>query len=677
MKIPIDWLKEFTDFEASPQELCEKLSMQGVESTLIEKDEIEIEVLPNRGDCLSVIGIAREVSAAFDKPLKACEFQLKESEQDINSYIKIEVNDPKSCPLYVGRVILNVKIQESPSWLKERLIKSGLRPINNIVDATNYVMLESGQPFHAFDLDKIDGKKIVVRESNKKEKIISLDNIERELAEGTVVIADNDGVVAIAGIMGGKKCEVTEGPKNILLEAAYFDPSKINKASKALKLRSESSNRFEKGIDFGAVAKNLDRLASLIIEISGGISTKGRIVVKKENREPKEIILRLFRIKRILGIDIPKENIIKILINLGFVVNSNHEVLNVRAPLFREKDIEREIDLIEEIARIWGYEKIKETLPAINNISSLDSSAQEVLKKEKIVKEILISSGFSEAQTFSMVDAKLLNKSGFSQNKVIKITNPLVDEMSLLRCSLIPGLLSAASFNLNRHISNVQLFEIGRVFYLLNNEVQEKNILSGISVGSVWRGIIEKDKINEDFYFFKGIIENILNVFEVNVNWEKSKGKEFLSAPESTDILFDNRNIGFLGKLDRNIQNNFSFINEVYLFRLDLDALYEIKKEFKKFNPIPKFPSVRRDIAMFIPENLTHQEIHDSILSSGGSVIEKIELFDRFAGKGKTSLAYSVVYRDKNKTLTDEEVNPIHEKILKNLVEKLKVEIRK
>lgn len=675
MKIPIDWLKEFIDFDASPQELCDKLSMQGVESTLIDKEVIEIEVLPNRGDCLSVIGIAREVSAAFDKPLKAREFQLKESGENIDSFVNIEVNDPKSCPLYTGRVISNVKIEGSPPWLKERLIKSGLRPINNIVDATNYVMLETGQPFHAFDLDKIDGRKIIVRESNKKEKIISLDNIERELPEGAIVIADNDSAVAIGGIMGGKKCEVAEGTKNILLEAAYFDPSKINKASKALKLRSESSNRFEKGIDFELISKNLDRLASVIIKISSGISAKGQIIIKNENREPKEIILRLFRIKKILGIDIPKENIVKILRNLGFEVNDNQEVLNVRAPLFREKDIEREIDLIEEIARIWGYEKIKDTLPAINNISISDGSSQDTLKKEKKVKEILISSGFSEVQTFSMVDAKLLSKSGISENNTIKITNPLVDEMALLRPSLISGLLNAVSFNLNRQISNVCLFEIGRVFNV--SEVREKNILSGISIGSVWRGVIEKDKINADFYFLKGIIENIINIFSGKSEWRSKSDERFLDRSESSEILFNNKKIGFLGKLNNGIQNNFSFLNNVYVFELDLDFLFGIKQKFKKFDPIPKFPSVRRDIAMFIPENLTHQEIYDSILLSGGSVIEKIELFDRFAGKGRTSLAYSIVYRDKNKTLTDEEVNTIHEKILKNLVEKLKVEIRK
>ncbi len=677
MKIPYDWLKEFVDLNEPAAKVAEAISMSGTEVSSVSGNVIEVDILPNRGDCLSVIGIAREVCAALDKKMKPQKIALKESSEPVSKYASVEVKDADLCPRYMARVIRGVKISDSPSWMQKRLLDAGVRPINNIVDVTNYVMMELGQPLHAFDLDLLEGAKIIVRRAQSGEKVTTLDGVERQLSKDDLVIADAKKAVAIAGIMGAGNSEINPGTKNILLESAFFSPVSVNRTSKNLKIRTEASVRFERGVDLAGVQSALDRAAALMAELSGGSAAKGSVDVKSGERKPASVKLRLSRVSKVLGIEIPKQKAVSLLKNLGFEVRESGADLDVTVPSWRAGDIEREIDLIEELARLHGFDKIGETFTFIRTESAEDDKVLSALKKERLLKQRLASLGFLEAKTYSMTGETLFKKAGLDISSAVKVANPLIEEMTHLRTSIIPGLLEAAQYNINRGAANAALFEVGAVFSKNAAGLKEKQVVSGLLYGSVLKGIVEKDRIKEDFYFLKGIVDDIFDLYGACCMEYLPSADIRITEGKGAEIFYKGGKIGFVGEVKGAISANFDMHKPVYVFEISMDHLNSVVPETSRNLELTKFPSIRRDIAMYIPAGLTHEDIEELILSEGGSLIEMVELFDRYAGKDKTSLAYSVIYRSKEKTLTDEEVNFVHEKILSALENNLKVEIRK
>lgn len=677
MKIPYDWLKEFVDISEPAEKLAEALSMSGTEVSSVSGNVIEVDILPNRGDCLSVIGIAREVCAALDKKMRPQKAALKESDELVSKYASVEVKDADLCPRYMARVIRNVKISDSPSWMQKRLLDAGVRPINNIVDVTNYVMLELGQPLHAFDLGLLEGAKIIVRRAQSGEKVTTLDGVERQLSKDDLVIADAKKAVAVAGVMGAGNSEINTATANILLESAFFSPVSVNRTSKNLKVRTEASVRFERGVDIAGVSNALDRAAALMAELSGGSVAKGAVDVRSAPKKPVAVKLRLSRISKVLGIEIPKPKALSLLKNLGFEVRENGADLDVTVPSWRAGDIEREIDVIEELARLYGFDKIGETFTFIRTESADDDKVTTALKKERLLKKRLVSLGFSEAKTYSMAGAELFKKAGVDISSALRISNPLIEDMTHLRTSLIPGLLEAAQYNLRHGAGDVALFEAGAVFGKKDAGTKEKQVVGGILYGSVLKGVVEKDRIREDFYFLKGILDDIFDLYGSCCVEYLPTTDEKISGGMGAEIFCKGEKIGFVGQVREDIASAFDMTKPAYVFEVSMDYLNSVRPDISKDLDLPRFPAVRRDIAMYVPSGLTHREIEERIMSDGGNLVEAVELFDRYLGKDRTSLAYSVIYRSKEKTLTDEEVNFVHEKILSALENNLKVEIRK
>jgi phenylalanyl-tRNA synthetase beta chain len=617
---------------------------------------LDIDVLPNRGDCLSILGVAREVSAVTGNKLKNPKSEKRNTKQYQNpkSKIQIEVKDKELCPRYMARMVENVSVGESPEWLKNRLLLAGLRPINNVVDATNYLLMELGQPMHAFDAGKINGQKIIVRCARPGEKIITLDGMEHKLEKDRLVIADDQRPVALAGVMGGANTEVSDSTTTVLLESAYFDPTSINKTSKATKLRTEASIRFEKGVDWEMVEDALDRAAVLIAELSGGKVTSYKVDLKAKDRKPKVLELRQERLNKILGTRVPLGEAAKILVKLGFTrlrlldaarSSGGQGKLRVGVPLWRAGDIEREIDLIEEVARIRGYDRIPVTLPR---------AAGEVTEDKKYIflkkiREILIGCGLFEAQTFSLVDPKMAGEGA------VKLANPMAPEESVLRTEMLPSLLRAISHNLRRQVEDVKLFEIGKVFISRGKGLpEERLVLAGALT-------------NIDFLGLKSIIENLLG--ELSSKLESTAKPEYHPGQSAAVIGRSGKLLGNFGRLHPDLK----FSREVFVFEFGIEALLGEAQAAKRYKPLPKYPKVERDIAMFVPLGVTSRQIVEVIRQAGGELVEEVALFDRY----QNSQAYRISFRDPRKTLTDEAVNEKFQSIQDALTNKLKVQIRK
>jgi phenylalanyl-tRNA synthetase beta chain len=666
MRVPIDWLKELVDFKVGPDKLAEMLTMGGLETVLEPGNILEIDIIPNRSDCWSVRGVAREVAALTKSRVASHESKVKEMEKKAGQVLKVDVRDKDLCPHYMARVIENVKIKESPKWLVERLENAGIRCINNVVDVTNYLLLELGQPMHAFDADLIAEHTIVVRRARPEEKIKTLDGQEHALEHDMLVIADTEKAIALGGVMGGSNSEVSETTTTIILESAFFDPVSIHKTSKLLKIRSESSVRFEHGVDWNAVEEAVDRGAAMIAELSGGSVLKGKIDVKAKERHPKVVALRTERVNKLLGTNLSKTQMHEILKRLGFDIQG-HKVL---IPLFREADIYREIDLIEEIARIHGYGKIEATMPS-TAFPGKGIDHEDIFRNK--VREIMTGCGLIETQTYSMIGPKDFEKTGLEVGQAIKVANPMNIEESCMRTMLLPSLLNVLQHNLNRQLENVFVFEVGKIYLPLQESddsnrrlPQEKWMLCAAATGSPFMSELDKGEV--DYSYLKGIVENLFASVGLSDYTFEESGHHLLQPGRGAATS----DLGILGELHPEISKNYGFDKRVCFFEIDLDALFKLLKKDKRYRPLPKFPSVSRDIAMFVPEDVRNQMIVDLIKEEGGNLVEGVYLFDKY----KDSLAYRIVYRNPEKTLTDEEVNTKHDKIVKAVVSKLNVRIR-
>jgi len=631
---------------------------------------LDIDVLPNRIDVLSIIGVAREIGAILNRKVRQPITRAKETAEDTGKAVKISVKDKDLCPRYMARVIKSVKIKSSPEWMQERLIACGMRPINNIVDITNYVLLEMGQPLHAFDLDLLKEKTLIVRKALKGEKITTIDGEKRELG-GCLVIADAQKPIAVAGVMGGANTEVVDSTKDILLESAYFDPKTIHKAEKYLKLRTESSIRFDRGVDWDGVEAALDRVASLMEQLAGGKILAGKVDIKSKDRKPKKITLRPKRVNDILGTNLKMPEISSILKRLGFKVKGT----SIEIPLFRAGDIEREIDVIEEIARIHGYEKIPVTLPDLK-IKSIKGITEDQVKR---IKTILIDAGFNEAITYSMLPPSGDLGIGEKRGEPIKILNPISEDLSVMRTSILPSLLNVLKFNMNRQIEDVNVFEVGKIFYREKGTNIEKAELAAVMYGKrTYRYDGKSD--NTDFFQVKKIVEDILAYLGAVCELKENSLPGYHPS-RSAAIYKKEKMIGVFGELHPDAARKLEIDKPVYVITINLDEVLNIKKLPPKFKEIPSYPAIKRDIAMIVPYGVSNNAIVGEIKVSGGELVEEIILFDKYEGgqidKGYYSLAYSVTYRNPNRTLTDEEVNAKHEGISLNLAKKLGVKIRK
>lgn len=676
MKVTYSWLKDFVDIKIAPKTLADKLTMAGLEVTSLEQrggDFIfEIEITSNRPDWLSVIGIAREVAAITGKKLK--EHKQAARVKDIPSIgdFSINIDDKKDCPLYTAKIIREVKVAESPEWLKSRLELVGCRSVNNIVDITNYVLFELGEPLHAFDLDKLSSAAICVRRAEKNEKITTIDGQEKILNPSILVIGDKEKALAIAGVMGGRDTEVTAATKNILLEAASFNPVVVRKARQELGLQSESAYRFERGINSGIVGIASQRAAGLIEEIAGGRCVLAR-ASKFSKTKTSCINLETQKAGKILGVDIQPAKIKKILTVLGFKVRQKSKnIFAVDAALHRQ-DVNSEVDLIEEIARISGYEFIPTTLP---------KAAPRLIPCAKgefvsSVKSMLIGLGLNEAITYSLIDRDLLKnfekEEGFNE---IEILNPLSIEQGILRPTLLPGLISSVACNLNQKQEYINIFEIANVFKGNGLRPIEELVL-GVCLCGTKTMLLEQGVIKEEvsLLYIKGILEALFERAGI-------KDYNFNAKGDSFDIVTGgNEKIGMMARVNKGALDRAGIKNkEVFYLELSLDKVFSLAQLKKKFVPSPRYPGIARDISFVLKESVSVKEVMAAMQERGRPLLRDIKITDYYKGKqiasGSRGLTVSCSYRSDERTLTEPEISPMHASICKALTESFGAIIR-
>ena len=640
----------------------------------------ELEITPNRPDCLSHIGIARELSAYYGKELKYPETEIKsEISEKTSDNVKVSIEDSNLSRRYVTRILKNVTVKESPKWLKERIESVGLRSINNIVDVSNFILMEMNHPNHVFDLDKIEGNEIKVKSAVKGDKLVTLDDQERELEDGDIVICDSKKILALGGVMGGLDSEVTDNTKNILLEVAQFNPQNVRKTSRRLTLSSDSSYRFERGIDVEDSIKVINRLANLIQEVAGGEILNGYVDVYPVPHENKVAELNFERLNRFVGKVIPREKVIEILRNLEIDVKDNGETLTLTAPSYRG-DLELEQDYFEEVIRMYGFDNIENILPRvdINKNSTLDTT-----KLTDRVKTICASVGLKEVINYSFIPKDALQKlkfTGVSEDKLIDISNPITEDFVTMRPTLLYSLIKNAKDNMNRNVSNIRFFEVSRTF-----EKAEELAKEDIKVGIILAG--ENDKtlwnpkpVHYDFYDLKGIVEEIFSKLKFqSFSIKRSVQTEFHPG-RSADIFVGKEYIGSFGEIHPDVLENFGLNKKTVLvaeFNIELIKKY-INKPFV-YQGIVKYPAVPRDLALVMNENILVGDVLKTIEKIDKKV-EKVELFDIYQGigvePGKKSVAISILLRDDSKTLEEKEINDIIDKILAKMKKDYMAELR-
>ncbi|MFC1617461.1 phenylalanine--tRNA ligase subunit beta [Candidatus Margulisiibacteriota bacterium] len=639
---------------------------------------LDVAILPNRGDAQSIIGLAREIAIVLEKEFKLPEAKL--NEQEAADKIDVEVAAPELCPKYTARIIKNIEIKASPMWMQMRLKACGIRPINNIVDITNYILLEYGQPLHAFDRAYLDGNKIIVRTAKVGEKLKTLDEVERTLKENHLLICDTKKPVALGGVMGGQNSEIKENTKDVLLEAAFFDPGNIRMAELDLDLRTESSIRFEKGIDFDQVEKASARAAYLMQELANGQVQKG--IFSKINHDSyffkeEKIAFSVDKINELLGTDFSTEEMLAPLKKLGFVFNEDNSIIYV--PSWRKNDITELPCLAEEIARLLGLDRITSKLPDNAVVVKARTKLEKLIE---ITAEIMQDAGFSEVKTFPMIAPEDLVKMQLPDTS-LKMINALSQAESVMRPHILPSILKTLEYNYKRQEKDLKFFEIGKCFSAHGYEVQEELVLGAVITGEVNPYKFEqKEKADNevDFRYLKNLLANIHDQFGIeDINYDK-KEYPHLNPAQSLIILAGDVKIGEFGFLHPEIGGKYDIDTKIGYVQMNLSAIAEIKAKKVKYKPFSKFPHIRRDIAMLVPKNVSYLEINETIAKIKPNLVQDYYLFDYFEsekiGKDKKSLAFCFIYQNQNKTLTDQNVNPVHDKFIKQLKNSLPIEIR-
>ena len=634
---------------------------------------IELSITPNRADALSMNGAAWEVGAIYDLPVKLEEKSLVEASESAASKITVKVETDK-VPTYKIRLIEGVKIAKSPQWLQNRLMNAGVKPINNVVDVTNYVLMTFGQPLHSFDFAKFGSDEILVRQAKSGEKITTLDHVERELDDSDIVVTANGLPVALGGVMGGADSEITDETTNVALEAALFDGASIRKTSQKFALRSEASSRFEKGINEGTVREALDFAAAMIVELAGGKVLSG--LVESNDYQPllPKVSITLSRVNGALGTDLSLETVKKIFVQLGFGVEVEGEKFTCEIPS-RRWDIHIEADLVEEVARIYGYDNLPSTLPLSQNAGELT----DIQKFRRTVRTGLESSGLNEVIGYSLVTPEKATEF-VGELETTSLMMPMTEDRQTLRANMIPGLLDIVNYNQNRKNADVAIYEIGNIFLPNADDIRPTEVpnlafaISGNVVDKSYNG----QAVPVDFYYAKGIVENLLETYE-EVEFVPTNNQAAMHPGRTAVININGRLAGFVGQIHPATAKKYD-VAETYVASLDMEVMLEELPAQTIFNDIPKVQAVHRDIALLIDAEATHAQIVSVIKSSRVKTLKQVELFDIYQGKNlpaaKKSMAYSLTFQPTENTMTDDEITAAVNKITKNLVEKLNVEIR-
>ena len=627
---------------------------------------IEYEITTNRPDALSVLGIARELRAVLGRSVRTPDTTYEVGDFEAEDEASLEVLDPAACPRYEGFVVKGIENRESPLWMKVRLYLVGLRPINAVVDVTNYVMYELGQPLHAFDLDKLKGREVVVRRARDGEKIVTLDGVERELTKDDLVIADAEKPVAIAGVMGGEESGTDFNTVNLFLESAHFDPMTVRRTSKRLGLSTDSSYRFERGADIEACTFAAERALHLIQKLTGGKVAKGNLSFYPKPYTPKVIVFSPEKAVKLLGVHIPARKSAEILTNLGFTVKKEQDYLVVKVPSWRKYDVSREVDLIEEVVRIYGMKNVVSTYPLMHSEVERNFGYFRVDR----VKEILSDLGLNEAINYSFIGEKLYSKFGLPVDKLVRIKNPLSEEWVYMRDYIFPSLVQNAVNNINRNEKDVFLFEVAKVFIPGSGELPTERLKLGLLItGEVPEGLWNRREV--DFYDLKGVVESLSEFLRVPLEFKATDSYRFLHPGQSAEVLLGGKPVGFIGKLHPDVNEAFDVKEEIFVGEVDLEELLEASKKVEpRFKPIPKFPPVMRDIAILVDRETPVAEI-EKVIRERAKFLEKVTLFDVYEGKGipegKRSVAFSLTFRAPDRTLSDEEVNRILSAIIDSL----------
>lgn len=633
---------------------------------------VEYEVTSNRVDCFGILGIAREAAATFGKPFVPPVVKVTENDEKTSDYVSVEIQDTDLCSRYVAKVVKNVKIGPSPEWMKRRLAAVGIRPINNIVDITNFVMTEYSQPMHAYDLDTIADKKIVVKRAQKGEKFVTLDGQERELDDSILTICDGQKAIGIAGIMGGENTMITDKVNTMLFEAACFDGTNIRLSGKKLGMRTDAQAKFEKGLDPNTAMEAMNRACQLITELGAGEVVGGYVDVYPNVREPKRVAYDVDRINKMLGTDIDEDTMIGYFEKIDLPVNKAAKEIIV--PTWRQ-DVNVLADVAEEVARFYGYDNIPTTLPAS---AATKGGLSEKLRVENIVRNVAEQSGFCEAMTYSFESPKVFDKLLISQEdtlrNVVKISNPLGEDFSVMRTLPLNGMLTSLSTNFNRRNKNVRLYEIANVYIPKDNTGKElPDERTQLTLGMFGEG---------DFFDMKGVVEEVLEAVGIKSvkNYDPKVEKNFLHPGRQAKVSVDGTEVGYLGEIHPEVAENYNMKTKAYVAVIDMPTLMELANFDIKYTGIAKYPAVSRDLSMVMPKSILVGQVEELIRKKGGKLLEDCTLFDVYEGdqiaEGCKSVAYSISFRAADHTLEEKEITTVMDKILKGL-EDMGIELRK
>ncbi|HDA7781048.1 TPA: phenylalanine--tRNA ligase subunit beta [Staphylococcus aureus] len=641
-----------------------------LQALYLDDQVMEFDLTPNRADVLSMIGTAYEVAALYNTKMTKPDTTSNELELSANDELTVTIENEDKVPYYSARVVHDVTIEPSPIWMQARLIKAGIRPINNVVDISNYVLLEYGQPLHMFDQDAIGSQQIVVRQANEGEKMTTLDDTERELLTSDIVITNGQTPIALAGVMGGDFSEVKEQTSNIVIEGAIFDPVSIRHTSRRLNLRSESSSRFEKGIATEFVDEAVDRACYLLQTYANGKVLKDRVSSGELGAFITPIDITADKINRTIGFDLSQNDIVTIFNQLGFDTEINDDVITVQVPS-RRKDITIKEDLIEEVARIYGYDDIPSTLPVFEKVTSGQLTDRQY--KTRMVKEVLEGAGLDQAITYSLVSKEDATAFSMQQRQTIDLLMPMSEAHASLRQSLLPHLIEAASYNVARKNKDVKLFEIGNVFFAngegeLPDQVEYlSGILTGDYVVNQWQG--KKETV--DFYLAKGVVDRVSEKLNLEFSYRRAD-IDGLHPGRTAEILLENKVVGFIGELHPTLAAD-NDLKRTYVFELNFDALMSVSVGYINYQPIPRFPGMSRDIALEVDQNIPAADLLSTIHAHGGNILKDTLVFDVYQGehleKGKKSIAIRLNYLDTEETLTDERVSKVQAEIEAALIE--------
>ncbi|MGX5377046.1 phenylalanine--tRNA ligase subunit beta [Ligilactobacillus sp. LYQ135] len=642
---------------------------------------IDLDITPNRGDLLSMRGVAHEIAAIYDRNVNFEHPEVKEnSDYKIDDFISLQESDSNLVAPYKLRMIKNVNVQPSPLWLQKRLWNAGIRPVNNVVDATNYILMDYGQPLHAFDFDQFDGGKFAVKLAQNGEKLTTLNGDEQELRNSDIIIANGDKPVAIAGIMGGLDTEVTTESQNIVLEAAVFNGSMIRKTARRLNLHSDASQRFERGINYATVQEALDNAAALIAKLGDGDIVSGTLEINPYSKKNTEITITSAYINKVLGTSLTDEDVTSIFERLGFEVDKDSTGTLIISVPPRRWDIEIQADLIEEIARIYGYDNIPTTLPTMPLTEGHYTKAQSMIRT---ARQLLEGAGLSQAISYGLTTETKATRFMLNEAETTALDFPMSSDHTTLRMNLISGLLDDIAYNQARKVNDVALYEQGRVFLRQKDQERPDDVehIAGALTGLFHQSSWHNEKQPVDFYLTKGIVEYLLHSLGIKdgINYVATAEYEELHPGRTAKIYVNDTLIGLIGQVHPNLAKELK-IKPTYVFELDMQQIIALPKATKVYTPVSKYPEINRDIALLVPNEITNAQIVDSIKRNGGHFLVDVKLFDLYQGKniatGFKSLAYTLVYRNNEGTLNDDEINLAFEKVVNKLQEELEVNVR-